>query len=686
MRPKERQPSVTAALSRRSFLGLSAAYSASVQWPSMGLADESKYASNQVPRDLPLAAAAPSNQEWLRHAITLQPWGATEFKALTELPQLPGQLKSEFGFNAIILLPTEAHNALSNAILPLNDPGRRLNDPALLLTDAQFRAGLSAYKQEGYRLILYSSVMHCGHAPIWQSGQLGREHPDWLQRDALGKTIGAFGQAWLCPSSPARAYTLDYTLKLVRDYAPDGIMLDNNGFGHTAEGFTCYCEHCQQSFKQYVIERCGEVFIRSAIQTNPEQLRIPVDKGPLLPLWLCWRSRVWAQSNELFRSALRKLRPEIAFFVNIQYDQNPDTQGSRQQFTHEDVIFSETHESDSWYVSQKLVLGQALTQGRLPLWNYLATFQDKNPLRLRTPLEVSLMIATSLAHLALPWINYPGLDSIEDLQSRREIARYVSWFASHQELFSGNLSSPVGSVVSLLTRDVFESIKNCNRQGVTGCSASEDTPSLITRHVGLLLKAGMPVIAIREEDLTQAALNPIRILILPGTKILAQDRAEVIASWVRSGGILVAASNSGEYDELGSKRPQSTLWRALGLGNSPGAFQRVGLGSVLLPAASSFDEDTLKHVQAAELQFSVPQGTEVVCAETTHRYFLHIVLHEVANNNASSIQLPRWLSPREGVHRWYSPDWDGPKEIIYRPGRPVDIADHPIYSVIALDR
>jgi hypothetical protein len=659
-------------------LGLASAFSLTLRWPDIASPGALKSAAGGVPRELPIAEASPSTDEWLDHAVTLQPWGATEFKALTELPLLPRQLKKEFGFNAIIVLPWEAHNALTDAALPLTDPATRL-------TEAKFRAGLGSYRREGYKLILYSSVMHCGHAPVWQSGQLGREHPDWLQRDATGQTIGAFGQAWLCPSSPARAYTLDYTLNLVRNYSPDGIMLDNNGFGHTTKGFACYCEHCQRAFKEYVVARCGALWVRRELLADPDQLRIPTEKGPLLALWLCWRSRVWAETDELFRSRLRSLRPRIAFFVNIQYDQNPDPQAGRLQFSHEDLVFSETHESDSWYISQKLVFGQALTQDRRPLWNYLATFRDSNPLRLRSPAEVSLMVSTSLAHKALPWINYPGLDSVEDQPSRKEIARQVSWFASHPELFAGKLSSPVGTVVSLLTRDVFQSIKSCNKQGVTGCSASEDTPVLMSKHVGLLLRAGMPVIALREVDLSQAKLKGFRILTLPAARILARGQAETLAAWVRAGGTLIAAPDSGEYDELGRKQAGSTLWQALGLAEAPSESRRVGSGTLQVCPADRFDEAVLASVVTAKLAFSVPQGTEVVCREAGHRCLLHIVQHEQTTEPAF-LTLPAWLQARTGVCQWFSPYWSQPREIVFHAGMPLDVSRLPTYSIVALDR
>lgn len=665
-------------VSRRRFLGLASAACASLKSPGFLWASDLEATSDSVPQDLPLPQSRPSTEKWIRRAIVLQPWGATEYKALTQLPELPGQLKKEFGFNALIVLPTEAHNALTDAALPLTDPATRL-------TDSQFRSGLNAYRKENYKVILYSSVMHCGHAPVWQSGELGRKHPDWLQRDAYGQTIGAFGQAWLCPSSPARSYTLNYTLKLVRDYSPDAIMLDNNGFGHTAKGFSCYCEYCERAFREYVLARCGTAWVRDVLRIDPGSLRIPKDPGPLLVLWLCWRSRVWAETNELFRSSLRQLNREIVFFVNIQYDQDPDPQGSRLQFSREDLIFSETHESDSWYISQKLVLGQALTQGNRPLWNYLANFQDRNPLRLRSPQEVSLMIAATLAHGALPWINYPGLDSVQDQESRKEIARYVSWFALHPELFEAKQSTPIGAVVSLLTRDAFESINDCSRQGVTGCSASAGTPPLIPSHIGSLLRMGMPVAALRESEITKEKLRDFRIVTLATARIVGASQSEALANWVRAGGTLIAVSDAGEYDELGRKRSHSTVWQALSLPELAKDDRHVGQGTVQVHSPDQFDGAVFAFVQSAKLAFSAPQGIEVVCCESPRQYFLHLVRHE-KTNALPSLGVPGWLMAPPGKAEWHSPDWEEPRSLTFQPGASLNISDPPMYSVIVLNR
>jgi hypothetical protein len=664
-------------LNRRQFMGIASTIYGSLKWPKLLQASDRQHTYHAVPGELPLLESPTSGAKWIQRAVVLQPWGPTEHTALAQGVDISSRFRKEFGFNAIIVLPTEAHNALIGST-------RKPGDPDYRLTDSQFRAGLSAYRKENYKIILYSSVMHCGHAPMWESGDLEREHPDWLQRDAFGHTIRAFGHPWLCPSSPARAYTLNYTLKLARDYSPDAIMLDNNGFGHTGRGFACYCGYCERAFQEYVLTRCGASWVQNQLPVDPDTLRIPVKKGPLWALWMLWRSRVWAEVNEVFRSRLRQIKSDIVFFVNTQYDQTPDPQATRLQFSREDLVFSETHESDSWYISKKLVLGQAFTQGYRPLWNYIATFQDGNISRLRSPAVVSLMISSTLAHGALPWICYLGLDNARDQQARKEIGRYVSWYAAHPELFCGRPSAPIGAVVSLLNRDIFATINYCPKEmGVTGCTASADTPALIPEHIGLLLRSGMPVIALREGEISPEKLQNFRMVTLATGKNLGARQAAALASWVRAGGILIAAPDAGEYDELGRKLSRSTLCKALDLTELSLKSQRIGLGTVQAPTQEYFDGAVLTSAQSAKAGFSVPQGIEVVYCQNAHRNSLHIVQHET-NTGSASLVFPDWLTVRAGSLQWFSPDWEQPRKIDFRPGTPLNISELPTYSVIVL--
>jgi len=669
---------------RRQFARTSLAFlgSQAVSRLECALAADSSLVSQTIPPDLPLPRSEPSEARWLRQAVILQPWAKTQYAALVGVDR-PRRLREEFGFNAIIVLPTEAHNALLDFLAA----------PDFHLTDAQFRNGIDAYRKEGYRLILYSSVMHCGHAPDWQNGELGRDHPEWSQRDALGNAITSFGHAaWLCGSTPAREYTLNYTLRLVQEYSPDGIMLDNNGFGHTANGWTCYCEFCQQGFRKYVLTRCGEDWIKSELHIQPHELKIPTTPGPLFALWTQWRNRVWAEINELFRLRLRTINPEILLFANTQYDLPVNTQANSLELQHEDVVFSETHETDSWYISQKMVFGQALAPG-LPLWDYMGTFAETPEGvaldRLRPPELLRRIIPASLAHGARPWIVYFGFEDSESRIGLREIARHLSWLLSHRGLFAGTPNTPVATIVSLRARDLLARVGKCIGQGVTGCYPESPTPlALIPPHMVSLLKAGVPVVALRETHLSPATLNPFQIVTLETDAIMTGKEVLALVNWVRTGGFLITRPNACEYDELGRKPVRPLLPETLRLNRDLRELQKCGKGKVLIVEPERFADATLAAVRSCDVPFTLPSGIEVVCYRSPSCHIIHLLRHD-AGSGPFSLRFPRWLGARAGQAAWCSPSWADSKMLeIKQDGSSLGLRfpELPEYSVITTSR
>ncbi|MBI2302855.1 MAG: beta-galactosidase, partial [Armatimonadetes bacterium] len=201
------------------------------------------YRFEPLPPDLPLPAAPP-NLAWTPSARIVQPWGDTEHLAVAEAVSWAPRLAHDYGFETIILLPPAAHNAITPA--------------AKHLTPSQFEAGLAEYRRAGFRFVLYSSLMHCGHDPAWQTGRLQREHPEWSQRDSKGNPVTEYGAEWLCPNTGAFDHCLRYTLDLVRRYHADAVMLDNpESLNSTAGLPTCYCDACRQRFRDYVAQRFG---------------------------------------------------------------------------------------------------------------------------------------------------------------------------------------------------------------------------------------------------------------------------------------------------------------------------------------------------------------------------------------------------------------------------------------------
>lgn len=502
-------------------------------------------AAEPLPPDPPIPSLPIAGEEWTRSARILQPWNATQWEAVVNAADRAPWLADEFGFNAVIMLPSDAHNAISAE-------DRRI-------TDEQFKAALSAFRQAGFRIILYTSIHHCGHAPEWQDGRLAREHPEWSQRGPEGKPVTVYGSDWLCPSTGALDYTLEYTRGLVERYAPDGVMLDNNEFYWTSSGLTCYCASCQEAFRAYLKQRFGD----TALGVEADECEIPTEPGPLYNLWLHWRNRVWGRANERFRAGLRRTKPDLVVLANTQYMFSGPTLATDLQYAHEDAVLSESKGMSLHRMVAKLLLGQALA-ARRPLWNYLGTFERGDFSRLVPPEKVSMDISTAFATGARPWIVYYGFT--EEPDANREALRCMGstlqWHIENDHTTAGPQPyAPVLSLVSLASRN--------SRSG-----------PLLPASLTPLRRQGIPVGLIEERAISREALADARVLLIESASCLTTRAARTIADWVRQGGHLFAAPSAGAYDEIGRLRARPALAAALGVGSIGPGPAAVGRGSV----------------------------------------------------------------------------------------------------------
>jgi hypothetical protein len=607
-----------------------------------------------VPPDLPLPAAPPNDAAWLRSANVLQPDGPSQFLALVNPGARPAKARKEFGFNAIIVSPTDAHNAYHH--------GKKID-----LTDAQFRAGVAAYRAAGYRLIIYTSVMALGIAPEFQSGQIAREHPDWLQRDPNGNPVLVWGVPWLCPSTGARQAALDRAVRLAKDYQADGIMLDNNEFYFAQAGWTCHCDSCTRGFRNYVRRRFGVEKTREFFGVSPDEIKIPVEQGPLFALWIQFRNRVWAEINETYRARLREVNPRILLLANTQYLFDDAMLASDQQFTHEDVVISESVGLNSRQASAKMVLGQALAQGR-PLWNYIGTFVKPDDYTGLLPAAViGPMISSTIAHAARPWI-VDGFDlGPTDANARKEMSKLLGWHTTHEELFAQPPWAGVGTVFSLTARNVLHR-------------------PLIPPHLGVLQTRGTPVIGIRDDALTAEALRPLRVLIIETAATLSDDAAKVVAAWVRAGGTLIAARDTGTFDELGRKRTESSLWPALGLDKAPDRETAIDRGKVIAPEPAAFADAAVRLTQAVSCRTPADSAIEVVAYRNANSLLLHVVRHAAAGKPVT-LHLPEGFRPAAAPAELFVPGSDEPRKLALvrnSDGDSISLATADLYCVVKI--
>ena len=148
-------------------------------------------------------------------------------------------------------------------------------------------------------------------------------------------------------------------------------------------------------------------------------------------------------------------------------------------------------------------------------------------------------------------------------------------------------------------------------------------------HLTALRKLGVCTRLVEERSLSNGALNRCRALLIEAAPCLSQPSIAAIADFVRQGGLLIAAADSGRYDEIGRPRTGSGLWNELGLSGAPPRSARCGKGEVLgldLPVRWETLVDRLRPARfvlapaadAAILPYVDPAGRLLVYVCTDH--------------------------------------------------------------------
>ncbi len=532
------------------------------------------------PEDIELPALPPAGG-WSWGANIVQPWGATQTVAINDAESLAPRFAQEFGFNAIIMLPPDAHNAITV---------RRSEIDAKGITEAQFKDAVAAYRAQGIKLILYTSVMHCGHDPQWQFGSLGVDRPEWSMRDPEGGTVTMYGQPWLCPSTGALEHTLAYTQSLVEKYDCAAVMLDNSEFMNSSAGRpTCYCASCRDKFPKYVLQRFGEDGVKDLLGLTPEQVQIPTTQDdPLWGLWLSWRNRVWGEAMETYRERLRKIKPDIVVLANTQYRYSSWVLAVDGQYAHEDALLAESRSLSASQMAAKMTLGRALAQGR-PLWNYIGTFDDSDFTRLRPPDEVTGIVAASAAAGANPWIVFYGFTGEENQASLKGMTGYLRFWRDHSNLFVlGQDRGDLGVLMSPESRDL----------------AGETMPPTWLPDI---LGEGYAARGLWAPALCQGGpLSQLRVIAATSGACMRASTARLLAEWVADGGTLIIKMATGRRDEYGRWRSKGALIDATSRNvNAPGTHT-VGDGKVICVEADADIPEAIRRVTLKRLVADLP--------------------------------------------------------------------------------
>ena len=556
----------------------------------------------------------------LNRGQILQLWGHSQKTAMMNTA-VPAVLKLQYAFDAVIMLPRDAHNSM---MLIEQQQGSRKD----VLSEADFTAGLEAFAQANYSVIFYTSIMHDGHRPDWEDGSLTAARPELTQRDEHGDCPKAYGNCNLSPSS-ATAFTLNNTIAEVVRFpkAVKAVMIDN-AFWQATPLPTGFEDAAVARFKSYMTERFGfdtlKFFGNVTLAPPTTSQRNSTDKNErsLFNMWKIWRETEYANATERYRKGLHPLG--VGLLANTDFWPESWTRGDCELLGHVDAVISESHGSSAATMAEKYSLGLGLSPGR-PNLNYIAVFSqacqshfsgDNASCPMKMQEAVRGMVVPAFVAMSRPWLVAWSLSPLVDAPSTPaqtasadELSLLMKFRATHFDdlfNFAGANDSTHNNHAACV--GVLTAWRYGNALSHTRGEAGTRPVVIKLRSLGVDHRFETTRTILDFGSLNQSHTT-IQTLICDDTVSVDVATASAIGEWVRAGGTLWATDGCATVDELGRAYDKPLLQSDLnnnGIGKGNATFFGVG---VALETSKAFLEAAMAMSQIVEPR--TPSGLQI---------------------------------------------------------------------------
>lgn len=584
--------------------------------------------------------------DWTPDLICIQAWEQAAYNLIKYPEKMSKFLKEKLKANAVCLPTPNVFNGPKNGKAAKGHIHTPLKD--YNFSKEEFVKALKIYRAAGFKIILYTSIIHVGHAPEWDSGKLQDEHPDWLQVDSSGNYVTYFGGKWLCPNSGALQYAVDYSKKLIAEYHPDALMFDNCFFHYTTSGQikkpTCYCVNCRDKFRSYLKNRFGDQ-CKALFKQPAEKIEIPDEEGLLMNVWKSWRTTAWEQALRYVRQNI-----DLVIFGNTEFMWRDWVLGTDRIYYAEDAIFSESVNTKR--LPEKMCLANAFSTKK-PVFNFLGTYvyKDQKFWEQKSLPVIAEMLGTTLAYDSNLWLMFHGWDpecgypepiGERNAEAHALIQKIFQFRANHKSLYKLPMASDFAVVVA-----------SRNRMYNDGAAVPEILSRLINKNIACR--------AIYDLNLATQNLNEFSVIVAEDLEYVSDLEAENIAKWIKKGGTLIASPNLGGKDQFGQIRPESVILAKL---------KKEGRGKGKIIFANDRNDIVEKASSLARWKFTtntgkVSSGFVPYLDAGQKRYVLHITNHQsMPQKTAQVISIPDALRRVKIKHiKLYSPFIDGEQQV-----------------------
>ena len=384
-----------------------------------------------------------------------------------------------------------------------------------------------------------------------------KQNPDWRQKDKDGRDIVHGDGSWglLCFNSPYHDHILARIEEIVKNYEIDGLLLDTVEFSTSPLG--CYCPYCQRKFR----EMYGKY--------------LPKEKDGYDKDWQTFLEFRYRSIEELIsevRDIVKAIRPQcvlthnaFALWHRIGFGSGEDYEKT---LKYDDVVTSihswitsingkQARYIDTiWEMGFRTKFLRGLSGGK-PVWMQMGRFPYGRDYQVLPTYELKLGAYSIITNGGSPfYIDNLYPDGTVDPMSSERMGEVLSEVREKAEYLDYDEELPFVAV--------YFSKKS---QDYSDSALSEELQYLYSFEGAckILIEAHIPYQIIGEDGLTLENLSKFKILILPNTIILSEDKIRIIKDFVRDGGSCIATFKTSLIDEEGVPRVNFGLSELFGV-------------------------------------------------------------------------------------------------------------------------